>query len=328
MLINSQREDDYWDFKQCYHKNTANLLHDIICMANNRADRDAYIIFGVTDETFEIIGVEEDINRRNQQQIIDILKSKKFSSGIRPIIEVRQFHISNHEIDVLIIKNSTDTPYFLIEDFRDQDRVVRAHYIYTRVGDNNTDIDKSADINHVEYLWKKRFLLNRPPLEQIAKRLDNKHEWMLEGNTYYNIFNPEYTIELIEEDERLEPEFYSYAMCNESTLYSLLEIKYFGTKLYGNQIVTLDGGRYITTTPNWEFLSFGEYKIDIDYAFKYFIKDEIDYKLNVFLYDIENEEAVIAHNRLFEVILLFESMMEKEQFVAYIYQHQKQLIYR
>ena len=29
--------------------------------------------------------------------------------------------------------------------------------LYTRIGDTNTDIDKSADINHIEYLWKKRF---------------------------------------------------------------------------------------------------------------------------------------------------------------------------
>jgi endonuclease/exonuclease/phosphatase family metal-dependent hydrolase len=50
-LIESKREDDYWDFKQCHHTNTADPLHDIICMSNNLADRDAYIIFGVADKT-------------------------------------------------------------------------------------------------------------------------------------------------------------------------------------------------------------------------------------------------------------------------------------
>jgi predicted HTH transcriptional regulator len=72
MLIYSRREDDYWDFKEKHHTNKADLIHDIICMANNRADRDAYIIFGVTDMTYEIVGVKEDQNRRNQQNIIDI----------------------------------------------------------------------------------------------------------------------------------------------------------------------------------------------------------------------------------------------------------------
>ncbi len=39
-LIASKREGDYWDFKQKHHTNNSDLLHDIICMANNRADRD------------------------------------------------------------------------------------------------------------------------------------------------------------------------------------------------------------------------------------------------------------------------------------------------
>ncbi|WP_127587745.1 RNA-binding domain-containing protein [Paenibacillus koleovorans] len=70
-LILSQREDDYWFFKQQYHTNKADLLNDIICMENNRVDRDAYIIFGIADETFELVGVESDENRKNQQMIID-----------------------------------------------------------------------------------------------------------------------------------------------------------------------------------------------------------------------------------------------------------------
>ena len=39
-LICTGREDDWWDFKECYHEDRAALLHDIICLANNRADRD------------------------------------------------------------------------------------------------------------------------------------------------------------------------------------------------------------------------------------------------------------------------------------------------
>lgn len=78
-LILTEREDDYWDFKVKHHLNKANLLHDIICMANNRVDRDAYIIFGISDVTFEVVGIENDDNRRNQQQMIDFLKSKDLS---------------------------------------------------------------------------------------------------------------------------------------------------------------------------------------------------------------------------------------------------------
>ena len=48
-LIELSAEGEYWDFKQQWHSNNAELLHDIICMANNLVNRDAYIIVGVAD---------------------------------------------------------------------------------------------------------------------------------------------------------------------------------------------------------------------------------------------------------------------------------------
>ncbi|NWL87471.1 transcriptional regulator [Paenibacillus sp. 79R4] len=329
-LINSMREDDYWDFKEKFHSNAADLLHDIICMSNNRVDRDAYIIFGIADKTFEVVGVENDENRRNQQQMIDFLKNKKFVSGIRPQVELRTVKISNHEVDVLIIKNSTDTPYYLTEDFPNAGRRVRANHIYTRVGDTNTDIDKSADINNIEYLWKKRFLLTRSPFEQIMKRIENKDEWENDEYVYFNVNNPEFTITLEDDDEgpELIPEFYAYAMTNSSTMYQTLSIKYFGTQLFRRQIVILDGGRYTTPTPEWEFLDFGEYRIHVDYALKYFTKDSPSYKLNEFLFNEDNHEQGYARRRFFEVVLLFEDTLEKDTFLKYVHLHKDDFLNR
>ena len=290
-------------------------------MANNRVDRDAYIIFGVSDDTYDIVGAERDDNRRNQQLIIDQLKSKKFASGIRPRVEMRSFNLECHEIDVLIIKNTTDTPYFLIEDFKENGRTVRANHIYTRVGDTNTDIDKSADINNIEYLWKKRFFLTRSPFEQAIKKLENKNEWKRHEDTFFNIYNPEFTVTIEDEDERLIPEFYSYAMMNESTMYQIINLNYFGTKLYSRQRVVLDGGRYSTPVPEWEFICFSEYKTHPDYALKYFIKNDPSYKLNKFFYDEDDGEEVEARRRFFEVVLLFENHEEKEGFLKYVHEN-------
>ncbi|MDY6228038.1 MAG: ATP-binding protein [Clostridium sp.] len=317
-LINLKREGEYWDFKEKFYSNKANLVHDIICMANNRADRDTYIIFGVRDEDFEIVRIENDLNRKTQQQFIDVLKSKKFIGGIRPIIELRNLFIKNHEVDVLIIKNTNETPYYLVENYKEQNRTVRAQYICTRVGDTNTNINKGADINQVEYLWRKRFLLDKPPLEQIKNKLRNKDEWVREDNTFYNRFNPEYRVELEDDDydkERLE--FYSFAMMNQSTRYGTIVIKCYETKLYSDQFVILDSGRYVTTVPNWEFIRFGNYKPDYDYCFKYFLKDSINYVLHEFLAE-ENEEALYASRRFSNVVLTFENKDEKDKYMNYI----------
>ena len=112
-LIQSHREDEWWDFKREHHHDKADLVHDIICMANSRADRDAYIIYGIEDKSFNLIGVENDQNRRNQQGITDVLRSVGFAGSVRPRIEIQTVIIEQHEIDVLIIKNSFDVPYYL-----------------------------------------------------------------------------------------------------------------------------------------------------------------------------------------------------------------------
>lgn len=103
-LIRTGREDDWWDFKECHHEDRAALLHDIICLANNRADRDTYLIMGIRDKSFEIIGVENDSNRKNQQNIVDFLSTKNFAGQIRPRVEVRTIQLEKHEIDVFIKK--------------------------------------------------------------------------------------------------------------------------------------------------------------------------------------------------------------------------------
>lgn len=316
-LIFSRREGEYWDFKQKHHTNQSDLLHDIICMANNRADRDGYIIFGVTDDEFNIVGVNNDENRKNQQQIIDFLKDKKFASGIRPTIELKTIYIEYHEIDVLVVKNTTDTPYYMVESFKG----IMSNYIYTRIGDTNTPKDRSADINHIEYLWKKRFLLNKPPLQQIENKLKYKEEWKEEDSTYYNIYNPEFKICIIDEDdeyERRRPEFYAYNMYNPSVMYRELQIKYFETKLYSRDLVVLDSGRFRTPTPEWGFLRFGEYRSRPDYDFKYYIKDSLDYKILEFILKDEDEEAHYAYNHLCDVVLVFENLLEKETFINYV----------
>ena len=60
-LIALEQEGGYWDFKREWYTRKSDMLHDIICMANNLENRDAYIIIGVDQETgFEVVDVLED----------------------------------------------------------------------------------------------------------------------------------------------------------------------------------------------------------------------------------------------------------------------------
>lgn len=322
-LIASKREDDYWDFKEMHHSNRADLLHDIICMANNLADRDAYIIFGVTDAG-DVVGVENNDSRRTLKDFVAQLKDKKFAGGVRPQVELKTFHHAKHELDVLVVKNTMNTPYFLVEDYADKkaehhtSKTVKANYIYTRVGDNNTDIVKSADINHIEYLWKKRAGLHLKPFERFRYLLERKKSWVRQESHHYNSISPEYTLVFEEdEDDRGFPEFYAYVMYNTRTSYAFLNLNYFGTTLYSRQIVYLDSGRYVTVIPEWGFIAKDRHHHN-KISFKYYIKNDISYYLHQYLLDEESHEAKFAHDRYMEVILLFESESEKDDFIQYV----------
>ncbi|EMJ6201902.1 helix-turn-helix domain-containing protein [Clostridioides difficile] len=153
-----KQEGAFWDFKRNWYTESkiADLLHDIICMANNLENRDAYIIIGVDEENYELVDVTNDSNRKNTQNIVDFLKDKKFAGEIRPTVLVNQVIIQDVTLDVIVIKNSNKTPFYLKEKYRD----VNPNNIYTRIQDTNTPKYMGADIDKVEYLWKKKIWFN------------------------------------------------------------------------------------------------------------------------------------------------------------------------
>ena len=325
-LIATKREDDWWDFKQCYNDNNVALLHDIICLANNRVDRDAYLIFGVEDKTWNIIGVENDPKRKNQQKVVQLLKSCKFAGDTRPRVEVRTITIDSHELDVFIIKNSSDVPYYLTSDYCDKNNKgygVRAYHIYTRVLDNNTDINKSADINHVEYLWKKRFGLITTPLEQLKVLLKNPDDWVEEESRYYHQLFPQFTIVVEDEDEdrgrcRM---FYHHVQTDNSFSYGIIKLFHYTTQLFSCQSTVLDGGRMTAPCPDSIFISNWHNHNDI-IGIYYFATDSIKYLLLRFLErkigKCNGREAQFATSKLLSVVLLFDSDNSAESFKNYI----------
>ena len=212
-LIESKREGSYWDFKREWYKKEKidDLLLDIICMSNNLVDRDCYIIIGVDEESdCEIKNVSGDKNRKNTQNLADFLKDKPFAGNVRPNVYVRTLKLGKDEVDVIIIKNGYHTPYYLTEKFRS----LFPNSIYVRVEDTNTSRDKSADIGNIEYLWKKRFRIDKPPIERVEYFLKDKKQWDSfdkgEIYGYYYRLYPEYNICKKISEDRTGYEFYLF----------------------------------------------------------------------------------------------------------------------
>ena len=317
-LIALRQEGEYWDFKKEWYKRKPDLLHDIICMANNLSNHDGLIIIGVDEETdYSICNVANDQNRRKTQDIVAFLREKKFAGGIRPTVYVQSLSLNQTTIDAIVIRNDRNTPYFLIEHYQD----VFANNIYARIMDTNTPKNASADINVIEKLWKKRFGIDATALDRALLFLQKPYDWVDsdDGKKFYK-YAPEFTVEDIQaEDGRNGYEFYLFNQCDSRPRWYDINIYYHQTLLYSLGGVALDGGRCFTSTPRTD--GFPLYKDSYhhwDVSYKYFIKDSIEYTIHQFYITDNMDEELTARQRFLDCVLVFESEFERAKFNDFV----------
>ena len=188
LIQNQTKECDWLDYKQTWPNNKVDLLRDILSFVNTTHDKDCFLIFGIKDKTFEIIGVGEDKNRKNTQQVLDFLSRKNLSTGI-PEVTVDTITIENKEVDILTIKDTRQVPVFLEKEFSDDRKKCTAGQIFTRIGDTNTAIDTTANIFVVEKLMKKRLMLDSSIIDRYSYLLEQVSEWTFMDSEQKLIFN-------------------------------------------------------------------------------------------------------------------------------------------
>lgn len=284
-LIESKREGQYWDFKVQYHKNNISLLHDIICLANALHKGNKYLIFGVGDPSTEceLNGISDDTNRKSQAELIDFLRHQNFAGDIRPEVELQTIQIDKIEIDVLIIFDKPQKPYYLREDYQFQGKKLRANYIYTRNLDTNTPIDKSADIGFIEKMWRERFGLDVLQLEKLRIYLLDFEHWKWDGidSAYYEFF-PEFTIKISNSKERQDkyvwwdgfPWGENLSECN-------YQFYYHTTLLTELTVINCKRDNFSFPYPMVNHIKIDDDNIDAKntYSFFYYQKDSLTYSL-------------------------------------------------
>ena len=320
-LISLKQEGSYWDFKKEWYEvgKQADLLHDIICMANNLENRDAYIIIGIDEENeYRVNDMTNADNRKSTQMLVDFMRNKKFAGGIRPRVMVEIMQLETGIIDIIVIKNGYSTPYVIEESYQG----VNANNIYTRVMDSNTPKNKTAEISHIEYLWKKRFRLLTTPLEQAFYYFLNKEDWLDVPDDssiirqYYK-YAPEYIIEYCMCDDRDGYEYYLFSQTDSRPRWYNIYVKYHQTTLFSTIGIGLDCGRYFTNIPCTDFL-FDDCRHNGNVSFKYYVKGTKEMILHDFFCDYDSHEAMYARDRFEEIILIFLSDEEKKIFKEYV----------
>ena len=334
-LISRYTEGEYWDFKQQWHSNNADLLHDIICMANSLANRDCYIIIGIEDGTYNVVGVSDE-NRKSQQNVIDLLHQKPlWAGGYIPEVYVKTISITDKEIDVVVVKQSNNTPFYLLKDYTNEGQPVFKGAIYTRKGDTNTPKTGTADLYDTELLWKRRFGLLYNPSQRAKIYLKDLDNWVrVDGETdksgterffFYYRSDPDYTIYLMEEaDENIihpkdindeavgAPFYYLFAFCNVSyhTHFSNQEkvvLYYRDVPLFSSLVERVDEGRTSIVPPEFSIID------------PYYVQDSFRYLLFEFMFTYYGRSYSIEAREMFlRVIPIYQNDEEHDQFMEYI----------
>ena len=138
-LLLKNAEQTHFDFKLEHHENTSKLVHDILCLSNAEIESDRFIIYGVNNQR-ELKGFSG--KRKKQAEIVDCLNNSNFNTI--PEFLLYSIEIEGIELDILHIKNNPNKPYYLLKDKSDKGVIVKAGYIYSRINDSNTPIDKFA----------------------------------------------------------------------------------------------------------------------------------------------------------------------------------------
>ncbi|MES5423838.1 RNA-binding domain-containing protein, partial [Lacticaseibacillus paracasei] len=247
-----------------------NQLTSIFSFVNVTHHDDCFLIIGVDDKTHDVIGVEDDKYRRNQQNIIDFLHMLPISGEYIPRVQVETVQYFNgHDVDVIRIFNTNNVPVFLNERWnargkKTTENSVEMGYIYTRQdihpeqiflreGDVNTARNQTGEFHQVEELWKKHFHLNQPILDRYLYCLQDTQNWSYFENDkigfLYNL-NPDFYMLLKDDDATAEVESFSINFSNPKIDWQVLSLKYRQITVKSMQAAFLDSANLLFVVPD------------------------------------------------------------------------------
>ena len=332
-------EGEYWDFKEKPYffegqskeeknKKKNDLLHDIICMANNLSNREAYIIMGIQDKPVKITGVKQFSNKWTQENYQDFLQNLTWAGDMIPTVEFRT--INNGDLDVLIIKKSNRVPFYITKKYSK----VRENRIYVRKGSKNTAIDSQAEISDIEKLFEYRFGLTPFPKERVINYITDHDHWIeMKGNHetrswYYEKF-PEYTMELVDDpqNDELKAPVYALIQFNARTTWQILRLKYHQTILLEFSSHYIDEYRGISVQPKYNFLKLFDRLDDMKFPsmYYYYLSDSVEINLMYLLKDLLQQDGE-AWRRHLSLIPVFYDDVERNVIEDYIEENKSDII--
>ena len=270
-LIKQRVEGQYWDFKLKHHDSKAELIHDVLCLANAKHKGDRFLIFGVSNKDYSLHSINQDAGRRTQADLATLFRDNatKFFQSRFPDFYLREIKIDGTVIDVLVIADAPDKPYYLVKDYVESRNIdppgrvekitIPAHHIYSRVCDTNISMNDAAPPDEIERMWRERFGLDAPALERAKQYLSEPDVWspMVENgcnmNFHYTIF-PEFTLRVAGAEDHIacHEEWTRREISTDNNHAGYYELYYHQTRLARVRYVSFDDCKKSMVAPNWK----------------------------------------------------------------------------
>lgn len=260
-LIGS-KEDDRHDFKEQWYEpgkdgsDKAEMLKDIFSFVNTVHDKNCYLIFGVTDGTREVVGVENSTNRYNTQQITDWL-SKLPIEPETPRVRIDTVNVQDHEVDVMVIQNTDKVPVFLSSEKKGKGfgkHRIGPGQVFTRREDTDTPISGTANYNQLVELFRKHLGLNLPIKDRFKKVLKDWENWDYYEHTdevgiQYTI-NPAFKVVFVDKSSNVKADAFSLSQVRVDIGWETALLKCGTDTIEEFNVVNLDGGRFKAVVPD------------------------------------------------------------------------------
>lgn len=292
-------ECEILDFKSQYPTVNSDLVFDLICLSNVITKSVRLLIFGVSD-VGEILGIETDPNRKNLENIIAVLRACRLNT--MPKIYIKTKIINGHEIDLIIIEDQPQKPFFLLADYTNSGRPIRAGVVYSRDGDSNTPINSTTPDGRIELMYRERMGFDKTAIQRMMIYLSEKTDWKYgynnEGLFFYHQMFPEFTVQVQNSDFRESyTEGWSLIFPDQNASRDTVQLKYHGTVLDISYLVWLDGARLKRVQPISHNI-----KIDGTYYQSFFyIEGSVQHLLNEMTLTAYPDIDTRAHDDLFPI---------------------------
>lgn len=135
-FIDEKQENEFIDFKlKTYGKDLVNseLVKDVVAFANGEAKGDKYIIFGIADETKEIVGIPD--SEKFEPSVIENSLDGRVEPRIR--IECGEIQIDGKRVAYIKIPEKNDNPPYIIKRDGGKNPSIRQGDIFVRIGTSN-----------------------------------------------------------------------------------------------------------------------------------------------------------------------------------------------